>query len=131
MRLSPRFINVLLGFSTIFCWFFALMLARTTLQSQSNVEIVLKGVLVGMGIWCGLGLLKRRSQVLWFAIALCIYAIYGSLVWLYYSLLLPAIYSQPLTFGLYEYLSFLYIVGGSIVIWFLLCKQTRDYLGCR
>ena len=131
MELSSRKFYCLLLFSILFCWFFALMVAYTTLRSNSHVEIVLKGTIVGMAIWCGIGLLQRRSQVFWFAIALCIYAIFGSMVWFYYSWLLPGFYGQQLSLGFYEYLGLLYIFCGSIVIWFLSREQTRQYLGSR
>ena len=104
------------------------MVGRTTLQAQSQVEVVLKGVIVGIAIWCGLGLLKRKRHVMWFAIGLCFYAIYGSLVWLYYALLMPLVYGQNYSFGLYEYLSFIYLVCGTIIIWFLLRKESREKL---
>ena len=115
----------MLGFSVLFCWFFSVMVGYTSLDSNDVIEIVLKGVVVGVGVWCGLGLLKRKGQVLWFAVALCLYAIYGSLAWLYNSLLLPIIYGQEFVVGPYEYLGFLYVVSGSFVVWFLLNERTR------
>ena len=126
--LSDKTFTYLLKFSVVFCWIFALMVGRTTLQAQSQVEVVLKGVIVGIAIWCGLGLLKRKRHVMWFAIGLCFYAIYGSLVWLYYALLMPLVYGQNYSFGLYEYLSFIYLVCGTIIIWFLLRKESREKL---
>lgn len=104
------------------------MVGRTTLHAQSRVELILKGVIVGVGVWCGLGLLRRKRHVMWFAVGLCFYAIYGSLVWLHYALLLPLVYGQNYSIGWYEYLSFIYLLCGSVVIWFLLRKDSREKL---
>ncbi|MGD8567496.1 MAG: hypothetical protein PVJ39_05390 [Gammaproteobacteria bacterium] len=128
MMLNDKIFTCLLIFSVVFCWFFALMVMRTTLHAQSQVEMVMKGVIVGIGIWSGLGLLQRKQHVMWFAIGLCFYAIYGSLVWLYYTLVLPLYYGQDYSVGLYGILSFVYIISGSIIIWFLLQKESRAKL---
>ena len=115
-------------FSVLFCWFFSVMVGYTSLESGNPVEIVMKGIIAGLGIWCGFGLLKKKGQVLWFAVALCLYAICGSLLWLYKAVFLPLYHSEPVSYGLYEFLGIVYIVCGTIVIWFLLHKRTRDYL---
>ena len=112
-------------FAVMFCWFFSVMVGLTTLQSQSPLEILLKGIVVGIGGWCGWGMLKRKLQVILFTIGLCFYAIFGSLVWLYYSSLLPLVYGQKLSHGFYDFLAVLYIIGGCIVVWFLLHRDTR------
>jgi hypothetical protein len=124
---APK-INKLLVFSVLFCWFFSVMVAYTSLNSGSTVEIVLKGIIGGLGVWCGIGLLKRNGQVLWFAVALCLYAICGSLLWLYDTVFMPLYHGLPVTYGHYEILAALYIVCGSIVIWFLLHERTRHFL---
>lgn len=104
------------------------MVAYSSAGSNDPVEVLLKGVIVGIGLWSGAGLLKRRGQVFWFVISLCIYAVCGSLIWLYRALFLPLIYGQHVSLGLYEYLGVFYICGGVLIIWFLLLKQTRSYL---
>jgi hypothetical protein len=126
--LPAKKFNLMLSFSILFCWFFSVMVGYTSLDSNDVKEIVLKGVVVGVGFWCGMGLLKRKGQVLWFTVSLCLYAIYGSLAWLYDSLLVPLMYGREIIIGPYEYLGFLYIVSGSLVIWFLLNERTRLYL---
>jgi len=103
------------------------MVAYTALQSENHFESVLKGVISGLGIWCGLGLLKRKGQVLWFTVGLCLYAIYGSMVWLYQGVLLPLLYGKSVSYGFYDFLGIFYIVVGSLVIWFLLHERTRRY----
>lgn len=127
MQLTGKKYLCLLMFSVAFCWFFSLMVGVTSWQSQNATEIFLKGIVVGIGGWCGWGLLKHRQQVILFAIGLCFYAVFGSLVWLYYSTLLPLVYGQELNPGFYDYLAVLYIVCGSIVVWFLLQRDTRRY----
>lgn len=117
----------LLLFSVLFCWFFSVMVGLTTLQSQNPTEIVLKGIVVGIGGWCGWGMLMHRHQVVLFTIGLCFYAIFGSMVWLYYSSLLPLIYGQGLELGYYDYLAVVYIICGAIVVWFLLHRDTKHF----
>ncbi|MCI0507450.1 MAG: hypothetical protein L0Z73_15255, partial [Gammaproteobacteria bacterium] len=78
MELTNRKRVYLAIFATVFCWFFSLMVGLTGLQSQSFADMVLKGVVLGIGGWCGWGLLKRRRQVILFTIGLCFYAIFGS-----------------------------------------------------
>ncbi|WP_455221437.1 hypothetical protein [Kaarinaea lacus] len=114
-------------FSAIFCWFFSVMVGLTTLQSQNPIEIFLKGIVVGIGGWCGWGIIRRRRQVVLFAVGLCFYAIFGSLVWLYHSILLPLMYGQETRLGLYDYLAIIYIIGGAIVVWFLLHRDNRRF----
>ncbi|MGD8639290.1 MAG: hypothetical protein PVG89_01605 [Gammaproteobacteria bacterium] len=126
--LTNKTFYYLLRFSAIFCWFFALMIARTTLQAQSQTQVVLKGMIVGIGIWSGLALLQRKRHVMYFVLGLCFYAIYGSLVWLYTNLVLPLYYGQNYSIELYEVLSFIYIGCGSVIIWFLLQRESRDRL---
>jgi len=104
------------------------MVGLTTLQSQNPVEIVLKGFVVGIGAWCGWGILKRRRQVILFTVGLCFYALFGSMVWLYYSLLIPYFYGQDLELGIYEYLAFVYIFCAGGIIKLLLGKNIKQYL---
>jgi hypothetical protein len=103
------------------------MVGLTGLKSQSVADMVLKGVVLGVGGWCGWGLLKRRRQVILFAIGLCFYAIFGSVSWLYSSTLTPLFYGQETSFGWYDFLAVLYIVAGGIVAWFLLRRDTRQW----
>lgn len=121
-------INYLLLLSVLFCWFFSIMVSYTALRSAGQLEIILKAVITGLGIWCGFGLLKRKGQVLWFAVALCLYAVLGSLFWLYSSVFVPILAGQSVDYGLYDFLGVLYILWGSLVIWFLLHERTRQYL---
>lgn len=121
-------INYLLLLSVLFCWFFSIMISYTALRSAGQLEIILKAVITGLGIWCGFGLLKRKGQVLWFAVALCLYAVLGSLFWLYSSVFVPILAGQSVDYGLYDFLGVLYILWGSLVIWFLLHERTRQYL---
>lgn len=116
-----------LRLTVLFCWFFSSMVGLTALQSQHTLEIVLKGVVVGIGAWCGWGILNRRSQVILFTIGLCFYALFGSLVWLYYSTLLPTVYGQDIELSLYDYLAFVYIVCAGAIIKFLFSKNARRY----
>lgn len=104
------------------------MITFTALGSSDKFEVLLKAVITGFGLWCGWGLLKRKPQVLWFAVALCLYAVCGSLFWLYESVVLPLLYDQPVLYGFYDLLGVFYIICGSIVIWFLLHERTRRYL---
>ena len=127
MQLKGKTHVWLLLFSVIFCWFFSVMVGLTTLQSQNPVELILKGIVVGIGGWCGWGMLKHRRQVILFTVGLCFYAIFGSLVWLYYSSLLPLVYGEQPELGYYDYLAALYIVGGGIVVWFLLHRDTKQF----
>ncbi len=120
--------NYLLLFSVFFCWFFAVMISYTSLGSPDKLEVILKAIITGLGLWCGFGLLKRKGHVLWFAVALCLYAICGSFFWLYGSVVIPLFYGQAVTYGLYDFLGVFYIVCGSIVIWFLLHERTRKFL---
>ncbi len=117
-----------LRLTVLFCWFFSIMVGLTALQSHNTVEIVLKGAVVGVGAWCGWGILNRRSQVILYTVGLCFYALFGSLVWLYHSTFLPIFYGQVLEFGLYDYLAFIYIICASLVIKFLLSKKAKRYL---
>ena len=103
------------------------MVGLTVLQSQNSVEIVLKGVVVGIGAWCGWGILNRRSQAILLTVGLCFYALFGSLVWLYYSTFLPIFYGQDLEFGLYDYLAFVYIVCAGAILKFLSSKNAKRY----
>ena len=105
-----------LRFSILFCWFFSFMVAITTLGSQNISEILLKGVVVGVGAWCGWGILKRRRHVILFSIGLCFYALFGSAVWLYYSTIIPLMYGQQIVIGWYDGLAMFYIVCGAIII---------------
>ena len=114
-------------FVVLFCWFFSVMVGLTTLQSQNKVEIILKGVVVGIGAWCGWGVLKRKRQVILFTIGLCFYALFGSLVWLYYSTLLPKFYGQEIDLGLYDYLAVVYIICAGLVLKLLTSENTRRY----
>ena len=127
-ELKTRKHNYLLLFSVFFCWFFAVMISYTSLGSPDRLEVVLKAVITGLGLWCGLGLLKRRGQVLWFAVALCLYAVLGSFFWLYNSIAVPLFNGQVVSYGFYDFLGVLYILCGSLVIWFLLHERTRGYL---
>jgi len=126
--LGVKKINYLLLLSVLFCWFFSIMVSYTALRSAGQLEIILKAVITGLGIWCGFGLLKRKGQVLWFAVALCLYAVLGSLFWLYSSVFVPILAGQSVDYGLYDFLGVLYILWGSLVIWFLLHERTRQYL---
>ena len=103
------------------------MVGLTALQSQNTVEIVLKGVVVGIGAWCGWGILNRRPQVILFTIGLCFYALFGSLVWLYYSTFLPIYYGQDIELSLYDHLAFVYIVCAGAVIKLLLGNNAKRY----
>ena len=116
-----------LRFAAMFCWFFSVMVGLTTLQSQNTIEIILKGIVVGVGAWCGWGLLNRRSQAILFTLGLCFYALFGSLVWLYYSLLIPYIYEKSIVFGVYEYLAFIYIFCAGVIIKVLLNKNVKRH----
>ncbi len=127
MELTNRKRVYLAIFATVFCWFFSLMVGLTGLQSQSFADMVLKGVVLGIGGWCGWGLLKRRRQVILFTIGLCFYAIFGSVAWLYTSTATPLFYGQETSFGWYDFLAVLYIVAGGIVVWFLLRRDTRQW----
>lgn len=120
--------NYLLLGSVLFCWFFSVMISYTSLGSPDKMEVFLKAVITGLGIWCGFGLLKRKGQVLWFAVALCLYAILGSLFWLYKSVIVPYLAGQAINYGVYDFLGVLYVLWGSLVIWFLLHERTRQYL---
>jgi len=120
--------NYLLLLSVFFCWFFSVMISFTALGSPDKLEVILKAVITGLGIWCGFGLLKRNGQVLWFTVALCLYAILGSMFWLYQSVVMPLISGKLVYYGIYDFLGALYIVWGSLVIWFLLHERTRQYL---
>ena len=120
--------NSFLLFSVLFCWFFSIMISYTAVGSSDTLAVVLKAIITGIGLWCGFGLLKRRPEVLWFAVALCLYAVCGSFFWLYESLLQPYINGQHISFSFYDLLGILYVVCGSIVIWFLLHERTRRYI---
>lgn len=126
--LPGKKINKLLGFSVLFCWFFSVMVAYTSLESGDPVQIVLKGMIAGLGIWCGAGLLKKNSQVLWFAVGLCLYAVCGSLLWLARTVFLPLYHGEQVVYTFYDFLGLVYIVCGSFVLWFLLHERTRAYL---
>jgi hypothetical protein len=127
LRLAAKISVYFLRFAAMFCWFFSVMVGLTTLQSQNTIEIILKGIVVGVGAWCGWGLLNRRSQAILYALGLCFYALFGSLVWIYYSLLIPYIYEQNIAFGVYEYLAFIYIFCAGVIIKFLLGKNVKRY----
>jgi len=127
MQLGDKLTGYYLKFAVLFCWFFSLMVGLTTFESQNPVEIVLKGVVVGIGGWCGWGILRRRRQVILFTVGLCFYALFGSFVWLYYSLLIPYYYGQNMEIGLYEYLAFIYIFCAGTVIKLLLGKNAKQY----
>jgi hypothetical protein len=133
MTLSTAQFKVLMACSVVFCWIFTFAIAYTTLRSQDQLEIIFKGALAGVGIWCGMGLLKRKIEVLWVTIAMCLYAIYGSMFWLVGSYLLPFYNRQAMSFGIGEILTLifavLFVVYGISVVWFLLLRQTRQYLG--
>jgi len=114
-------------FSAIFCWFFAIMVGLTTFQSENPIEILLKGIIVGIGGWCGWGILRRKRQAILLSVGLCFYAIFGSLVWLYHSIFLPLAYGYETETGLYDYLAILYVLGGAVVAWFLLHRDNRRF----
>ena len=103
------------------------MISYTALSSPISFSVIVKAIITGLGVWCGFGLLKRKKQVLWFAVALCLYAVCGSLLWLYESLALPLINGLQVVVGGYDILALTYIACGSIVIWFLLHERTRHY----
>lgn len=127
MQWADKLLIYYLRFAVLFCWFFSVMVGLTTLQSQNTVEIILKGVVVGVGAWCGWGVLNRRRQVILFTIGLCFYALFGSLVWLYYSIFLPMFYEQDVELGFYDYLAFVYIICAGLIIKLMLSKNTKRY----
>lgn len=125
--MPARKYNSLLLFSVFFCWFFSVMISYTALDSPVSAAVILKAIITGLGIWCGFGILRRKKEVLWFAVAICLYAVSGSLLWLHGTVLLPLINGDDISFGVYDLLAIGYIFGGAIVIWFLLHERTRTY----
>jgi len=103
------------------------MVGLTTFQSENPIEILLKGIIVGIGGWCGWGILRRKRQAILLSVGLCFYAIFGSLVWLYHSIFLPLAYGYETETGLYDYLAILYVLGGAVVAWFLLHRDNRRF----
>jgi len=128
LQLTARNRVYLLAFAALFCWFFSAMVGVTSLQSQNLQDLLLRAIVVGLGGWCGWGLLKGKRQVILFTIGLCCYAVFGSLFWLYSSTLMPLYFGHEVKFGLYDCLAFFYIIGGGIVVWFLLHRDTRQWL---
>jgi len=110
-----------------FCGFLAVMSILKVFSTGNALEYIFPLIVAVLGLFAFVGLLKYRRYGLWSAIIILLYAIYGSLLWLWF-VFSPLLSGHVNTPSLLEYYFLLVVLCSISAIGFLLKEDVRKQL---
>jgi len=111
----------------VFCGFLATMSILKVFSSGNPLEYIFPMTVSVIGLFAFVGLRKSRKYGLWSAIIILLYAIYGSLLWLWF-VFSPILSGHVNTPSLLEYYFLLIVLCSIAAIVFLLKEDVRRQL---